>query len=254
MFVFHSSFLRAGPCHERYRETPQPVVASAPCLAQLPLTREGLFWLVIAVALLVVGLVKTINLITLFASLLIVLVVWNWWTARRQVHAVDAVPYDDGLPFAATPFRASVRLHNRGRRSVSGLEVRTGPGPLQPRWFVPELAAGATQVLETEIIYPRRGRVEAEALTVVSGYPLGLVRVEQRAGAAIDRIVLPRLGTLHRARLQRFLSRQSPNLGQARSVPSPSPLAQSEFHGLRPIGPATARARSIGGRAPAAAS
>jgi uncharacterized protein (DUF58 family) len=206
-------------------------------LARLPLTREGLFWLAIAVTLLVVGLVKAINLITLLASLLIVLILWNWWIARRQLKTVRAEPWEDNPPFAQTPFKVRVRVQNRGRRSVGGLDVFTGAGPLAPRWYVPELAAGRAVMVEAEVTYPQRGRVAAESSTVASGYPLGLVRVERAPGAARERIVLPQLGRLHRGQLRRFLSRQSPNLGQTRSLPSPSPLAQCEFHGLRPYRP-----------------
>lgn len=206
-------------------------------LAQLPFTREGLFWLVIAVTLLVVGLLKAINLITLLASLLIVLVLWNWWAALRQLESLHAEPWEDVPPFAQTPFRAQVRLHNRGRRSISGVDVRTGSGPARQRWFVPELAAGAALVLEADVVYPRRGLVDGEALTIASGHPLGLVRLQQHGNPTGDRIILPQLGTLHRAQLRRFLSRHSPNLGRTRSVPAPGPLAQCEFHGLRPYRP-----------------
>jgi uncharacterized protein (DUF58 family) len=206
-------------------------------IAQLPLTREGLLWLIIAVTLLLVGLLKAINLITLLACLLIVLVLWNWWTARRQVRPVLAEPWEDLPPFAQTPFQVAVRLHNRARRPVSGIDVRTGAALSGPYWFVSEMKSGASLVLHADVTYPRRGRVEGEALTVTSGYPLGLVRIEGSAADTSTRIVLPRLGRLHRAQLQRFLSRNSPNLGQTRSLPSPSPMAQTEFHGLRPYRP-----------------
>jgi uncharacterized protein (DUF58 family) len=206
-------------------------------LARLPLTREGLFWFVIASVLLLVGLLKAINLVTLLASLLVVLVLWNWWAARRQLRPVHAQNWEEEPPFAQTPFQAAVRLHNRGQRPIGGLEVFTGAGPLRPRWFVSELAAGADVVLQAEVTYPRRGRVDGEALTVASGYPLGLVRLQHRCEPQLPRVVLPRLGRLHRAQLRRFLSRHSPQLGQTRSLPSPSPMAQTEFHGLRPYRP-----------------
>jgi uncharacterized protein (DUF58 family) len=205
--------------------------------ARLPLTREGLLWFIIAGVLLLIGLLKGINLITLLACFLVMLVLWNAWTARRQLRAVTAQRWEDAPAFAQTPFQAAVRLTNAGRRAVGGLEVRDGQGPLRRSWFVTELGAGAGIVLHGEITYPWRGRVEAQGITIASGYPLGLLRLERQTEARHDRIVLPRLGRLHRAHLRRFLSRRSPNLGQIRGVPCHHPTAQSEFHGLRPYRP-----------------
>jgi uncharacterized protein (DUF58 family) len=206
-------------------------------IAQVPLTLEGWLWFIIGVGLLVVGLLKSINLITLFASLLVVLVLWNVWQARRQVRPVRADRAVDEPAFALTPFALAVRLCNEGRQAVAGLEVFDGPPSSRQNWRVPELTEGADLVLRAEITYPRRGRVPAETLAVRSGYPLGLVRFEQRSAEGEGRVVLPRLGALHRAQLRRFLSRRSPNAGQTRSLPSPSPTAQAEFHGLRAYRP-----------------
>ena len=206
-------------------------------LGRLPLTREGLFWFVIAFGLLLIGLLKAINLVTLLASFLVVLVGWNWWVARRQLVPVRAQRCEDEPAFAQTPFQATVRLHNAARRPVGGLEVCDGAEPLRQRWVVTELAASAAIVLRTEITYPRRGWVDGAALTIASGYPLGLVRLERQAEPGARRVVFPRLGRLHRAYLRRFLSRRSPSLGQMCGLPCQSPTAQAEFHGLRPYRP-----------------
>lgn len=206
-------------------------------LARVPLTREGLLWFIVAVALLLMGLLKGINLVILLASVLVVLVAWNWWEAFRQLRPVRAERLEDEPAFAATPFRWAVRLSNAGRRTVGGLDVRDGDGPTAQRWFVTELSRGAAILLHGEATHPRRGRVQGQPLAVESGYPLGLVRVTGQAQTAAARIVLPRLGRLHRARLRRFLSRQSPSLGASRGLPCHAPTAQAEFHGLRSYRP-----------------
>ncbi len=206
-------------------------------LGRIPLTREGLLWFVVAVALLLMGLIKGINLVILLASALVVLVVWNWWEARRQLRPVRAERQEDEPAFAATPFRWAVRLSNAGRRAVGGIDVSDGTGPRAQRWFVTELAPGAAILLRGEVTYPRRGGVKGQPLTVESGHPLGLVHVRGRAEPAQPRIVLPRLGRVHRARLRRFLSRQSPSLGASRGLPCHAPTAQAQFHGLRAYRP-----------------
>jgi uncharacterized protein (DUF58 family) len=200
------------------------------------LTREGLIWLAMGAVLLVVGLLKAINLLALLACMLVVLVFWNVWLARRQLRRVDAQRWDDELPFAQTLFHATVRVGNTGRRAIGGLEVRDGDGATPLRWFVPTLGPDNSVVLRAAVTFPRRGPVLGAGLVVSSGYPIGLARWE-RSVEAVRRIVLPRLGTLHRAQLRRFLSRHSPNVGQTRSLPVPSPTAQAEFHGLRPYRP-----------------
>src|SRR5438105_417655 len=117
-------------------------------LSRLPVTREGLLWFAIAVILLLIGLVKAINLITLLASMLAGLVLWNAWTARRQLLRVRAERREDEPAFAQTPFHWAVRLHNTARRAASGLDVRDGDGPLRQSWFVREIAAGGTLDLQ----------------------------------------------------------------------------------------------------------
>ncbi len=204
---------------------------------RLPLTREGLLWGIIAVALLLMGLFKGINLVMLLASLVLALVGWNLWAARRQIGRVAASRLEGEPAFARTPFRWSVRLHNRGRRPVSGIDLIDGAAVPPQRWFVTDLPGGGAQVLQGEMIHPRRGRVAGGALRLESGHPLGLVRVGRIIEPARPRVVLPQLGHLHRGLLRRFLSRRSPSAGQSRGLPAPAPTAQAEFHGLRPYRP-----------------
>jgi uncharacterized protein (DUF58 family) len=204
---------------------------------RVPLTREGLLWFVVAFGLLLMGLAKGINLITLLASLLVVLVLWNWWEARRQLRPIRAARLEDEPAFAQTPFPWAIRIHNTCRRAVGGISVHDGDGQHRQSWFVTELAGAAVAVLRGEITFPRRGLVDGQTLAIESGHPLGLVRVRGPVERSPTRIVFPQLGQLHRAALRRYLSRQSPSLGQSRGLPCHAPTAQAEFHGLRPYRP-----------------
>jgi uncharacterized protein (DUF58 family) len=203
---------------------------------RLPVTREGLLWLAIATGLLLLGLIKSINLITLLASLLIVLIVWNGWMARVQLRRVRAERCDDEPAFAQTPFTAVVRLRNLTHRAAGGLEVRSATDGAR-RWPVMELAGGASVLLRTEVTYPRRGNVQDGSLHVSCGYPLGLAQWQRMDKPALSRVVFPQLGRLHRGQLRRLLSRRSPTRGQTRGLPCPAPTAQAEFHGLRAYRP-----------------
>jgi uncharacterized protein (DUF58 family) len=204
---------------------------------RVPLTREGLLWFIVASGLLLMGLAKGINLVTLLASLLVVLVLWNWWEARRQLRPIRVARLEDEPAFAGIPFRWALRIHNAGSRTVAGINVHDGDGPQRRSWFVTELAGGAAAVLRGEITFPRRGIVDGQALTIESGHPLGLVCVRGPLKNGPSRVVFPKLGQLQRAALRRYLSRQSPSLGQSRGLPCHAPTAQAEFHGLRPYRP-----------------
>src|SRR5688500_7105737 len=98
-------------------DTPRPLAARLrQRLRRIPLSREGLFWFLIALAMLVTGLVKSIHLITLLAWLLIVLVLWNFWVARRQLLHVRVRRLRSEPIFALSPHRWAVQLRNPGRR------------------------------------------------------------------------------------------------------------------------------------------
>src|SRR5438067_767287 len=56
-----------------------------PMRRPIPLSREGFGWFVLSAAMLSTGLIKSINLITLFACLLIAAGMVNFVLARRQV-------------------------------------------------------------------------------------------------------------------------------------------------------------------------
>jgi uncharacterized protein (DUF58 family) len=205
-------------------------------LDRLPLTGEGLLWFVLATGLLLMGMFKGINLVILLGCLLVVLVLWNVAMAYWQLRAVGATRLPGEPAFARTPFRCSVRLHNSGSRAAGGLAVRD-EAAMGQQWFVTRVPARSSVVLQAQVSFPRRGRVEGGLLVVESGYPLGLARARRPAEGAASWVVLPQLGQVHRARLRRLLNRHGPSLGRARGFPCHAPTARAEFHGLRPYRP-----------------
>ena len=198
----------------------------------VPLTREGMFWGAIALGILITGLLKGINLITLLACLLLVMLLWNFLLARRQFGAVQARRLDGEPPFAGTPWRWRVHLLNRGRRPARGLTVQAGDDP-QLRRFLAELPADDDAVVGTAVVIEKRGRVLEEALQLVCGYPLGLVQLTRQAGPPRELIVLPRLGTLHRGGLRALLHAPGADDRLPPAKGERHPAAQTFFHGLR---------------------
>jgi uncharacterized protein (DUF58 family) len=203
---------------------------------RLPLTREGLFWGAVAIGILITGLAKGINLITLLACLLLVMLLYNFLLARRQLAGVRARRVDAAPPFAGTPWPWRVQLSNRSRRVAHGLVVQAGADQ-RLRRFTDAIDANGDAVLSTDVVFNERGRVQEGALQLLSGYPLGLVELKREAGPPRELIVLPRLGALHRGTLRALLQapgaddRLPPAKGQRHAS------AQTFFHGLRPYRP-----------------
>ena len=200
---------------------------------RLPLSREGRFWSFIALAMLVTGLLKSINLMTLLACFLLTMVGLNFLLARRQLARLHVRRADPEPAFADTPWRFAVVVRNDGPRDAQGVRIQAGP----QKWFLPTLPAGAAVTVQAEIVFPRRGRVTAEPLQIVSGYPLGLAQVARPADDGEGMIVLPRLGTLQRGALHAYLHFQGLYDGRAPQPAAPAASAQMLFHGLRSYRP-----------------
>jgi uncharacterized protein (DUF58 family) len=179
------------------------------------------------------GLLKGINLITLLACFLVVLVGWNYVVARRQLRGVRARRTRTEPIFARAEHHWTVRLENLGRRPVSAIRVRDGAGDEVQQWFVADLAGRDARTLHARAVFPRRGRLDGHPLRLACGYPLGLADVARADDAPEALTVLPPLGRLHRGTLRRLLNRSSPSIGQSRGTPCRLPTAQTEFHGLR---------------------
>lgn len=199
---------------------------------KIPLTREGMFWGGIALGILITGLVKGINLITLLACLLLVMLLLNYFLARRQFGRVRARRLDADSPFAGTPWRWRVLLTNLGRRPARGLRVQSGDDP-RVRRFSAELPADGTAVLGVDIVFAQRGRVLEGPLRLVCGYPLGLVQLTREVGPPRELIVLPHLGTLHRGALRALLHAPGADDRLPPAKGERHPAAQTFFHGLR---------------------
>src|SRR5262245_9371277 len=99
--------------------------------------------------------------------------------------------------------------------------------------FLTQLGPETAQTIAYHLVFPRRGRQTLQNVEVNTGHPFGLVRLRRTLATEQEIVVFPRLGTLNRGLLRRFLGRYSPSVGQAQAFPRRHPGAQTEFHGLR---------------------
>jgi uncharacterized protein (DUF58 family) len=201
----------------------------------VPLSREGLLWFVISLAMLVTGLYKGINLIVLLACWMVCLVGLNCWWARRQLRFVTAGRLIPDFVFGATPFALLIQVNNKGRGTSFGISVHDAGADHQATRFIAAIGGQSIVTLSVSMEIARRGAYALKPLAISTGFPLALVHVTKRLREPNQLVVFPRLGQLRRAGLRRFLGQHSPTLGQARAFPRRHPGAQTEFHGLRPF-------------------
>jgi uncharacterized protein (DUF58 family) len=210
--------------------------AMQPVRRRTALSREGWYWLFAFLGLWVTGWVKGINLILLLAYLLFLLLVLNWWAARRALEGISARRNLRGPVFAGTPFVWEAEAAGAGRKALTGWElVDDGPGH-DLHWFILNLGPGERLRLRHELALPRRGCYECRPLRAVSSYPFGLVRQHAEFGATDRLSVLPQLGTLNAGRLRRWLQHTARPDERARRARRRLGL-EVEFHGLRTFRP-----------------
>jgi uncharacterized protein (DUF58 family) len=199
----------------------------------LSLGREGILWLLGASALLLVGLLKSINLITLLGCLMLALASLNFFLAGRGLRRLRVRRRIAGPVFAQTPAAVTLEVTGPARRGLPGVRLEDCGGEHGLAWFVPQLAAGQTLRFCEPVTLPARGRYAWGPFVAASGYPFGLVQRRVTLVAGEDLVVLPRLGRLHRGRLRRFLGPAGLSAERAPRQLHRHLSARAEFHGLR---------------------
>jgi uncharacterized protein (DUF58 family) len=195
--------------------------------------REGVLWLLGAAALLVVGLLKSINLITLLGCLMLALWGLNALFAGRGLRRLRGRRRIAGPVFAQVPAAVTLEVTGLEKRSLPAVRLEDRGAEHSLAWFVPRLPAGQTLRLGDQVTLPARGRYAWGAFVAASGYPFGLLQRRVTLVPGEELIVLPRLGRLHRGRLRRFLGPAGLAAERARREVQRHLSARTEFHGLR---------------------
>ncbi len=215
--------------------------------ASIVLLSAGRNCLLIALALLAIGVHRRINLLMLLGDVLVVIVLWNLLAAGRSLRGLQVRRRFDDWLFARTPFVVEIQASNSDQHARLGLRIdEEGPkaadshresvgGNAAAACRVESLPAQGSVSWRREVTLPRRGRYTWGGVWASSGYPFGLIERRRLLVAEETVTVLPYLGWLHRGRFLRHLrsSAVHPRQSQLRRKPLPHPAAQAEFHGLR---------------------
>jgi uncharacterized protein (DUF58 family) len=198
---------------------------------------EGRYWLALTALLLVIGLLKGINLLTLLGCIMLGVAALQALLAGRRLGSLRARRRIAEPVFAGVTSRIEVEVTNPTWGARRGVTLEDTGADHALRWFAYRLERRRTAHFRHEVVLPRRGRYRWGPLWAVSGYPFGLFQRRALLADGGEVIVLPRLGWLHRGRLRRHLCSLDPTSERARQHPRRHPNAQAEFHGLRAYRP-----------------
>jgi uncharacterized protein (DUF58 family) len=202
-------------------------------MSTLRVPLAGWLWLLMVAALLAIGLVRHINLLTLMACLLLIVWCLNVLLAYFHSRRLRGRRRIDGPVFAQSPFEMHVEVANPRRTASRSVRVEDRGPAHALAWFTPYMAGRHIETIRARIMLPDRGRYVLGPLWASSAYPFGLARRGTRLAEGEELVVLPRLGRLHRGKLRQFLSRGATAAEPIRRATRRWTESQAEFHGLR---------------------
>ncbi len=169
-------------------------------------TREGVLWSVAAIAMILAGSYKLINLLILLGYFMLVLLALNAWLARRSAYRIQLQRARSEPVFAGSESARFMTVTNTATRNTS-ITVFEKSAAHRVEVFVPVLAPGETRNVTVPLQPAKRGVYHTSPLLVIAGYPFGLINYAVAAEAAEDLVVLPTLGTVDGTMLRRWLIR-----------------------------------------------
>ncbi len=192
-------------------------------------------WLVLQTAglLLLVGLFKAINLLTLLGFLLLAACLVNLVLVLRQPIGLTLRRRLPRPLVVGTPAMIEVRLTSTTTTKRLGLLIVDEGPPEQPTALVPRLVGRQAVDLRLTWTPTQRGRQSFGPVVAIARYPFGLIERRCPLLPTEEAIVWPALGEIERGKLSRQLQRRQ-HRQPARSRPRPERTAQQEIYGLRP--------------------
>ncbi|MSR53079.1 MAG: DUF58 domain-containing protein [Gemmataceae bacterium] len=194
--------------------------------------REGILWLLGAIVMLFIGILKGINLVIVLGYLLLGLCLLNWILARRSVRGLIARRMPRPPLQAGIPTEWVLEIRDAGPPTGSWvLEERVGEAVAF--WLI--VRAGFDQVARPRIraTFPRRGKFVLQPLIARSSFPFGLVSKRHVLLPADEIVVLPRPARVDGERLRAWLFRAWAGRDDERHKMRRVVECEAEVHGLR---------------------
>lgn len=204
------------------------------------LTREGFFYFILSLALLVAGLIQQVNLILLVFTLAAGPFLASIFGGRPMLRRLTVVRRVPAYVFSGDPLVLDYVLEN-GRRWYAALALfvedslmpldRTVPGAtgLTPRVFFPRVPGRDRRRQQWKAVSPERGRYRFRDLDIGTRSPFGIVEHRVTISLADQIVVYPRIG--HLTRRWFLIQRQATE--NRRGQRHDRSAQQMEYHGLR---------------------
>lgn len=196
-------------------------------------TKESLIWFGVSVLLLVIGLIKSINLLTLVAYLSFAFLLVNGVLAWRMVRKVRAARKSPPPVFAGETAAILGEVENlsNGRAVMTLHEVRPGDAR---SWFLPALPGGVLLPFTAPLDFTTRGRHPLPEVQAVSSYPFGIMTWRRTIASGEFAVVLPALGNIDLAAFRRWLLRTLAVGDDSRRQRRRIAPAEGDVRGIRP--------------------
>ncbi len=204
------------------------------------LTREGFFYFLVSLTLLVAGLIQQVNLILLVFTLAagpFLASIFGSRTMLRRLIVQRRIPV---YVFSGDPLMIDYAVEN-GRRYYPALALFiddsvipvdravSGSGSLSPRVFFARIPGRERARLQWKCVSPKRGRYEFRDLDVGTRAPFGIVEHRVTISLPGEILVYPRIGQLTR----RWFLIQRQAIENRRGQRHDQSAQQMEYHGLR---------------------
>ena len=203
-------------------------------------TRAGVFYALIWVALLGMGLQQQINLILLIAALAAGPVVGSIWSSAAMVRKLRIARRVPPYAFSGEPLQIDYTLDNDRRHNAALALILTdeiipvdrsisGATGLYPTGFFPRVAAQSRGRVRWEGVAPRRGRYRFRTFDLVTRSPFGLLERRVSGGEPTTITIYPTVGKL--TKRWQYVHREASET--RRGARHDRSIQQQEYHGLR---------------------
>lgn len=210
---------------------------------RLRTTREGFVywgaWLLLAL----IGWYQQINLILLVCGLAAGPLVASFFMSTAMLRKVKLQRRLPNHIFAGEPLQLDYVLDNTARTSAvlaltltdhwAPVESVPGAASFEPRVFFSRVGGGLRERARWAMAGPVRGRYRAEAITLLTRFPFGLMERTSSIADEETLVVYPRVGRL--TRLWHLVHRESSQT--RRGQRHDRSAQQQEYHGLRDFRP-----------------
>jgi uncharacterized protein (DUF58 family) len=207
-------------------------------------TREGLFYFVFWLGLLVAGLVQQINLILLVAGLAAGPMVGSIFASAAMLRKLRISRRIPAYAFSGDPLLIDYAIDN-DRRWSAGLALIlddemspmdrsvSGPSSLLPQAFFPRIAGRSRSRVRWIGVAPKRGKYQFRSIELATRSPFGLL--ERRVSIADEAMltIYPEVGQLSRRWQQIHREASETRRGTRHDLST----QQQEYHGLRDYRP-----------------